>query len=357
MGIGVYQMTTNVFMAVQSNLLGGCTSNYHLSCIRSTTVAIRQWNDPAAVPDKVTYGFWGGTYDSIHVVSGGVTTVYTGAQLAAGAITTSRGAVVTYDPATARVSITHEVGTFAADGTNSKWTVTIGAYYLVVALPIGEGFYTSRGLCGFFNADPNDDFMDSDGNVFVPNTANGVRYNGNDVNVWGTKYAVTTGGAIAPLSSFHYHTHPHTMEVYVGEDPPTPEVPNAINQTLIEQLNITLAELSAIEAQCDQITNDTIAFQNCVYDLAASGDSRIAQSNLFAAATRDAYTPTDDTVLNQGEIAGIVLGSFAGVACILAIGTYVKLHQAKKQYNQLIVSNRGSGGSRSGTPTAAMPTL
>jgi len=235
----------------------------------------------------------------------------------------------------------------------------MGAYYLVVALPVGEGFYQSRGLCGYFNADPNDEFADSDGNVYVPNTLNGVRYNGNNVNIWGQKYAVITGGPIAPLADFHYHSHPLTMEVYVGEDPPPSTVPDSANQTLIEQLNITLAELSAIESQCAQITNDTIAYQNCIYDLAVGGDNRVAQSNLFAAATRDAYQPTDDTVLNQGEIAGIVLGSFAGVACILAAGTYFKLHQAKKEYNQLVVSNRGAGTSsgRGATATAAMPSL
>jgi len=255
------------------------------------------------------------------------------------------------------VSVTQTLGQFAADGTNSKWTVTMGAYYLVIALPIGEGFYQSKGLCGYFNADPNDDFTDSDGNTFVPNTQLNTRYNGNDVNIWGAKYAVTTGGAIAPLARFHYHTHPHTMEIYVGEDPPMPAVPDATNQTKIEQLNITLAELSAIEAQCSQLTNDTFAFENCVYDLATGGDNRIAQSNLVAAAQRDAYEPTDDAVLNQGEIAGIVLGSFAGVACILAVGTYVKLHQAKREYNQLVVSNRNSGSTRGATGTAAMPTL
>jgi hypothetical protein len=355
MGSGVYQMTSNVFMAVQSNMLGGCVANALLTCIRSTTVAIKQWNDPSVRPDTVTYGYWGGAYDSIYIVSGGVATTYTAAQIAANPVTTAQGAVVTYQASNARVSVTHVLPVFAADGTNSQWTVTMGAYYLVVALPIGEGFYESRGLCGYFNADPADDMSDGE-QVFVPGTVAGQRYNGRDVNSWGQKYAVVTGGPIAPLASFHYHSNPLTMEVFVGEEPPIATAPDDFNQTLIEKLNITLAELTAIENQCSQLTNDTNAFENCVYDLATGADSRVANSNLLAAQQRDAYTGTSDTVLSQGEIAGVVLGSFAGVACILAIGTYVKLHQAKKEYNQLVVSNRGAGNSRS-TGAAAMPSL
>jgi len=358
-------MTTNPFVTVQSNLASGCMPNPVLTCIRSTTVGIKDNTNPGALPDKITYGYWGDTgYDTIYVLNAGAATpnIYTGAQVAAleaagTPLTTSRGGVVTYDASTARVSVTQILGVFAADGTHSQWTVTMGAYYLVIALPIGEGFYQSKGLCGWFNADPNDDFTDSDGNTFVPNTLNGVRYNGNDVNIWGTKYAVTTGGPIAPLADFHYHNHPLTNEIYVGETTPTPSVPDAFNQSMIEKLNITLDQLSAIEAQCDQLTNDTNAYENCIYDLATGADTRLAQSNLFAAATRDAYNPTSDTVLSEGEIAGIVLGSFAGVACILAVGTYVKLHQAKKDYNKLIVSNRASGASGRGGQTAAMPSL
>jgi hypothetical protein len=355
MGYGTYQMTSNVFVAVQATMLTGCVPTPTISCIRSVTVGIKDWNNPTVAPDLVSYGYWG-TYDSIYVVSGGVATTYTAAQVTANPVTTSEGAVVTYDPSTARVSVQQTLGTFAADGTYSQWTVTIGAYYLVVALPIGEGFYESHGLCGYFNNNPLDDMTDSDGNLLVPNTQGGQRYDGGDVNVWGAKYAVYAGGPIAPLAHFHYATNPLTNEVYVTDTPATPSYPDPINQTLIEQLNISLAELSAIEAQCSQITNDSNAYQNCIYDYAQSGDVRIAQSNLLAAATKDAYTPTSNTVLTQGEIAGVVLGSFAGVACILAIGTYVKLHQAKKQYNQLIVSNRNSRGAAQ-APAGTMPSL
>jgi hypothetical protein len=354
-GNGVFQMTSNVFMAVQSNMISGCSTNLVLTCIRSTTVAIKQWNDPSVAPDKVTYGYWGGAYDSIYIVSGGVATTYTAGQLAAAPVTTALGAIVTYDPATARVSVSHVLPVFAADGTNSKWIVTMGAYYLVVALPIGEGFYESRGLCGYFNADPKDDMSDGV-QTFVPNTIGGQRYNGHDVNSWGMKYQVIVGGPIAPLGSFFYHSNPHTLEVYVGEDPPIATAPNDANQTLIERLDITLEQLSQIEAQCSQLTNDTNAFENCVYDLALGASGRVANSNLLAAQQRDAFQPTSDSVLTEGEIAGIVLGSFAAVACILAVGTYVKLHQAKKEYNQLVVSNRNTGASR-GTPSPAMPGL
>jgi len=351
MGNGVYQMVgSNPFVTVQSQMLG--CNGASITCLRSTTFVAKQWNDPT-VSDKVSYGFWANVYDAI-VING---VVYTGAQLAANPVTGKSGVIISYDTSTARLTGSYELKNWQGSGEDVKWSVVIGAYYLVVVLPVGEGFFQSKGLCGYFDGHSINDFLTPAGATLQAGAQAGQRYNTPDVTTWGQQWAVGAATGIAALADFHYHQDPHSMEIWVGEEPPVATAPSVYNQTLINQLNISFADLSAIEAQCRLITNETVHFENCVYDAATLGNTRIAQSNLFAGQTIQGYSrPPEADKLTEGEIAGIVLGVFAFVGLIVAITGFFMLRKTKHEF-ALIKSNHDAARGAAAATGAQLPAV
>jgi hypothetical protein len=315
-----------------------------VSCVRGTDVAIANWEDPSAPRDVVSWGYWGGVYDTIEINGD----KYTLAQANANAIgspagmLTKNGATVKLNNAAKQLTITKTFKYNGEQGESTQtWTVLIAAHYLVVSIPNADAYYQTNGLCGLYDGDHVNEFTHEDGTVAIPNVAKNTRYNNAAINAWGASFTVGATRNIKPLKKMYFHQN-EKFEIYPFEGTMNASVPTPAEQAKLDEIKMDWATYVEVERQCREASpNDVGAYENCVYDAIHLAESihknSLIASNLQAslAVSQLQNIPASET-LAPGEIAGIVVGCFMAVAIGVAVFMWFRVRSAKSELQALI---------------------
>ncbi len=163
--------------------------------------------------------------------------------------------------------------------------IRVGAAFLNARFPVNSAQWLGRvsGLCGFSNNTARTTFRNHAGVVYsvAPNTypAEGSRYNGGNVVVWGGDWAVQTRNA-----SDYYR------KVYdSAASPVAPTLPSPQQQAIIDQTAVVAADVTdaSVAAYCTTLTegHGPRVYENCVYDYGLTGKKEFAQSVVAAKET------------------------------------------------------------------------
>jgi len=287
-------------------------------------------------PDVVKYGNFLGSITPLTIsIAGGPATTYT-LPLAA-PIKIAKGNVqVSWDNTNQWLIISNSGQQNGFYGIGSQpFSIVIGDVYGVLNFPkIEPWYYSTVGLCGYFDGNPNNDFSNSTLFQYLT-SAISQRFNGPSVNLWASNFMVYTGGPNAPLSA---HTHFDEQGMLVqGTIVPKPYIPNNAEQAAIDTLNFPSIDIFEVfDQMCKSVAVDDNSFHNCMYDAAAVPDFVqvvsptqnitkssffIAQSNAQVKSIAQIVNPIPpNTVTNTDNTAAIGLGvGLGGAALILLI--------------------------------------
>ena len=163
--------------------------------------------------------------------------------------------------------------------------IRVGAAYVNARYPANSAQWLGKvsGLCGFSNNTAGTTFRNAAGAVYTvaPNTypAEGSRYNGGNVVVWGGDWAVQTRNA-----SDYYRKIYDSAASPVAPTLPSPQQQAIIDQTAVVAPNVTVA---SVAAYCTALTegHGPRVYEDCVYDYGLTGKKEFAQSVVAAKET------------------------------------------------------------------------
>jgi len=221
----------------------------------------------------------------------------------------------------------------------ATWTIVSGRYLILINAPLIDGFVGSNGLCGLFNGFADDDFTaHASTNPTGPVPAKTVAKKKYSVGAWAKTFAVTKTSVI---KSFHHEYHQSQansdgkFELFETTEVPDTVEPTPAELALNDQIQFAgLQQMTQYRAQCASLENvDDAAFENCMYDAAATEEFELAESNIQAAIIsaevqkqqREAAQAAD----SRDKTLGIVFGVIGGLALLGAIFLGVRLRGVK----------------------------
>jgi hypothetical protein len=382
-GQGTFVLAENHMLTVQMTTIPcNPAAPYPVTCLAYMTVGFYDPSNLAQQPDVVQYGNFLGTITPLTVVicsnpaTPGVCSSPTVHPTPFADILIANGNVkVTWDAADGYVIIQNsgvQNGFYGVGAT--PFSIVIGDVLGVLNFPKTEPWlFSTVGLCGYFNGNPDDDF--SNGTLFQYLTsAAAQRFNGPVVNVWGNNFAVYTGGPNPPLTLAHDKYWDEQGMLTQGVTVSKPIIPTAQMQAQLDQLLFpSLTSYEAFAAMCNSVTTTDNQFQNCMYDAAAVPDFvtrisptqnmtkssfPIAQSNGQAENVAQLLNPSGPNTITNTDTTlaiglGVGLGGAALIALVIAIVYWNRYRFVEAQYSKALIQL--NGGSTKGAKGEGRP--
>lgn len=357
--IGSVALFNSPTMTLQSQFIhcGGSITN-PVTCQRSWTLLLKQEFGSQSVIIK--FGRWGSTVDPVILNNNGV-------------VTTFNYKTYTY---TNRLTLLDDAFRLYWNATGDRFVVEKNAdgyphpsVYLAASsfqanLPPFYPFSGSTdGLCGKFNGNPADDWT-VNGVATKPCGATpkaGDRCNA-QITAWGAQFVVTSSNAL--MNHFH---HPYKPFEVLTEHPVSLQVDQTAIDALMKIQFKDIEQISAVKKLCGELTEDSSAFQNCVFDAVALDATNenptvefareFAASNAQAAAAAAVTSNEkyDDSSSSSDDKKALALGLGLGLGCAALVAvavlgvTFHRYKKLKQQHSQALIALNNVNPSSSST--------